>query len=137
MLLGGLLGYVGALIQHKLESIRQRKSEFRQEKMRIYSNVLTELSTLFMDSKDIVKEMTDPIYKKTFTLRLGRILGPARLIASENLKNYLRELFDKEVAWHNSLDTKDTTELDSLAEEATNARILVENEMRKELLLSK
>lgn len=44
-IVGGIIGYVGSIIQHNLETKRQRKSEIRQEKIRIYSKVLSELST--------------------------------------------------------------------------------------------
>lgn len=137
LFLGGLLASFGAILQHKLELRRLKTSELRQEKLRIYSNVLTELSSLFLDPKNIVNELSDPVLKHTFALRLGRVLGPARLVASDNLEEKLRDLYDKEVAWHDSLDKGDNDRKIRLAEEATSARILVGKEMRNELMLTK
>jgi hypothetical protein len=59
-ILGGLLGYVGAMFQHWLETKRQRTSDIRQEKMRVYSSVLTELGSLFLDPKELIIELADP-----------------------------------------------------------------------------
>jgi len=132
-LLGGLIGYVGAMFQHRLESKRQRISDIRQEKMRVYSTVLTELGSLFMDPRELINEISNPDFHKTFALRLGRILAPARLIASDKLETCLKDLYEKEVDWHNSFDKKDEKEKKRLADLATTARMLVETEMRKEL----
>lgn len=132
-ILGGLLGYIGALFQHRLESKRRRISEVRTEKMRVYSNVLTELSSLFVNPDKILNELADPIHKRFFALRLGRILGPARLIASEKLEKMLRDLYEKEIAWHDSLDSSDIKKQNELAEIATTVRLDVESEMRKEI----
>ncbi len=101
--------------------------------MRVYSSVLTELGSLFMDPKELISEISNPDLHKTFALRLGRILAPARLIASDKLEACLRDLYEKEVDWHNSFVKKDEEEKKRLAELATNARMLVEAEMRKEL----
>ncbi|EFK97922.1 hypothetical protein LDC_0018 [sediment metagenome] len=136
-ILGGLLGYIGALFQHRLESKRLKSSEVRQEKMRIYSNVLTELSSLFMNPEKLIDELSDPTHKRSFALRLGRILGPARLVASDKLEEMLRDLFDKEVAWHDSMESSDTEKQNELSQIATTARMNVEREMRKEIKAGK
>ena len=137
LLIGGIVGYVGALLQHTLESKRQRASEIRLEKMRIYSNVLTELGGLFIDSENLINDLSNPTYNLKFELRLGRILAPARLIASNKLEEKLRELYDKEVEWHKDLSSRKKKEnedkTDTLGNEATKVRMEVEKEMRNEL----
>jgi hypothetical protein len=74
-----------------------------------------------------------PHFPKTFALKLGRILAPARLIASDRLLTCLRDLFEKEIKWHDSFGKKDETENDRLGALATKARMLVETEIRREL----
>ncbi len=139
LLCGGILGYSGALLQHILESKRRRASEIRLEKMRIYSNVLTELSGVFITTETYVSDLLHPDFMFKLTNRLGRILGPARLIASDKLEVKLRDLYTKEVAWHqyrydNLTNSEDTREYENeLAEAATATRMNVEQEMRNEL----
>jgi hypothetical protein len=137
-IIGGLLGYVGALIQHKLESKRQRNSEIRQEKIKIYSTVLTEMSGLFIDTEKYVADSTRSDYKFKFGNRLGRILGPARLISSEKLETMPRDLYSDEVDWHDYMSNNPEVDekWEQLADKATNSRMNVEREMRKELLMN-
>jgi hypothetical protein len=136
---GCILGYSGALLQHLLESKRRKASEIRLEKMRIYSNVLTELSGVFVNTETYASDLSHSDFMFKLTNRLGRILGPARLIASDKLEAKLRNLYDKEVAWHqyrydNLTNPEDTREYENeLAEAATATRIDVEQEMRNEL----
>jgi hypothetical protein len=63
-------------------------------------------------------------------------LGPARLIASNELEDKLRDLYNKEIEWHKQLAKdwgKESTEEDKMfGDVATEARMAVEREMRKE-----
>lgn len=137
-LVGGILGYIGSIIQHNLETKRQRESEIRQEKIRIYSKVLTELSGLFIDAENYAVDSASTLYAFKFSIQLGRILGPARLIASEELENKLRDLYSDEVAWHDYMaeqkETKPDEKWTQLAETATRSRMQVETIMRKEII---
>lgn len=134
LILGAFGGYLGAMIQHSLELRRSRISEIRQEKIKIYSNVLYELSGLFIDPEKYSDNLKDSNYIFKFSNRLGRILGPARLIASNKLENKLRALYDDEVAWHKYMaQGKNSEESDRLGDIATKTRMETEQEMRKEL----
>lgn len=136
-IVGGIIGYVGSIIQHNLETKRQRKSEIRQEKIRIYSKVLIELSGLFIDAENYIVDSANPFYTFKFTNRLGRILGPARLIASDDLEKKLRDMYSDEVSWHKYMveykETKPDEKWIQLAEAATKSRMAVETKMRKEI----
>jgi len=90
-----------------------------------------------MNPEKLIDELSDPTHKRSFALRLGRILGPARLVASDKLEEMLRDLFDKEVAWHDSMESSDTEKQNELSQIATTARMNVEREMRKEIKAGK
>lgn len=68
---------------------------------------------------------------------MGRILGPARLVASEELVKELRDMYSDEVAWHKYMVEQRETESDEkwtlLDEAATKSRMAVETWMRKEI----
>jgi hypothetical protein len=112
LIVGGIIGYFGSLIQHSLELKRLRASELRQEKLKIYSSVLMELGGLFIDIESLLKESTTPLYNFKFSNRLGRILGPARLVASDILEEKLRILYEAEVKWHEYLSKYKGIDLD-------------------------
>ena len=133
LVLGGLIGYIGALINHKLESKRIKLSELRQEKLKIYSAVLSEMSASFMNSENILNEFKNPVNLTIFTMKLGKILAPARLIASKRLMELLRDLYEKEVAWYNLIINNNTTNYNEIANISLKARYIVEEEMRREL----
>ena len=137
LIAGGIIGYAGSIVQHFLESRRKRISEIRQEKIRVYSNVLSELGGLFLNPEKLSKDLVDPLYSFKFGNRLGRLLGPARLIASSPLDEKLRDLYSDETAFHDywSRNTKQgkNDEWNKLADKATASRKTVEQEMRKEL----
>jgi hypothetical protein len=137
LLVGGIIGYFGSIIQHSLELKRTRASELRQEKLKIYSHVLMELSGLFLDIDSFLNELSLPNYRFKFSNRLGRILGPARLIASDKLEMKLRDLYTAEVEWQEYLSKHEGIEVDEkgkkLGDAATKARTDVEQAMRLEL----
>lgn len=135
ILLGGVIGYIGAVIQHFLESSRRKKSEIRQEKIKIYSKVLGDLGSLFIDKETFRTDIQNTDHEFKFALDLGRILAPARLLASNKLEEKLRDLFDNEVKWHHYLcgKSRDDEAEKALAMLTTKVRMEVEKEMKKEI----
>lgn len=135
LILGAFLGYGGHFIQNILEATRQKNNSIRQEKIRIYSQVVSELGSLFLDKDSYKNELLSNDHLFKFSLNLGKILAPARLIASDNLEEKIRDLYDKEIDWHKSLfnSTSSEEEEEKLAAIATQARLEVEKEMRNEL----
>ncbi len=134
LLVGGLVGYGGSIIQNILELNRQKRSTIRQEKLKIYSQVVSELGSLFIDKDTLQQDILNKEHSLKFRLKLGKILAPARLIASDKLEEMLRDLFEKETEWHDYLCKNSNSENEErLGDIATKARIEVEKEMRNEL----
>ena len=147
IIIGGLLTIVGIMIgaisNHIFESRRRKTSELRQEKIKIYTNFLTEIP------KSIDKEYINRIYNKSLNKqseirmykielrnKYKRIFSPAMRIASDDLFDKLMILFHKHTEFITTLvDTKNKSDEDmkKLIEEASQALNIVEYEMRREL----
>ena len=135
VLVGGLIGYGSSVLQYVFALKRQKKEEIWKEKIRIYSKVLEELGKSFVDLDNFPNNLFDPVGKTMFNLRLGSILAPARLVASDELETELRNLYDEEVAWFENLNNKSVSENDKkfIADKSIEIRYKVEQLMRKEL----
>jgi len=130
-----LIGYGSSILQHIFAIRRQKKDEIWKEKIRIYSKVIEELGKSFLDLETFPNSFFNPIEKTKFTLRLGSILAPARLVASDELEAKLRDLFDEEIAWFDTFSNKNITENDKkeISDRSFTIRYKVEQVMRKEL----
>jgi hypothetical protein len=106
---GAMLGYFGFFLQHKLELNRKYKSEIRQEKIKIYSNVLSELNGGCIDIDKIrnLNKKKNHLDIMEFRFRLGRIIGPAKLIAPMQLNLCLDELMNLELQLYELLVSSD------------------------------
>lgn len=137
VILGAALGYFGAFIQYRLDIKKQRVSDLRLEKIKIYSNVISELSGLWTSTDELLNDLSDPVRKVIFRMRIGRLLGPARLIASQNLEEKIRELYEKLDEWFD--DTFDESNKEnkeggvSSSENLCSLQFIVESMMRKEI----
>jgi len=85
-----------------------------------------------------VTDSNRTFYSFKFGNRLGRILGPARLISSDKLESMLRDLYSDEVEWHDYMAKHPEVDekWEQLADKATRSRMKVEREMRIELLMN-
>ncbi len=136
ILLGGIVGYVGAILQHILETNRQIKNEIRKEKIKIYSKTLSQLNSgVAINPVDgMQEELSDPDYLHKFKLRLGYILSQARLIASCRLESELRKLYDLEIAWREEIMINPSSKkCQNLNHQTAQQVIKVESIMRKEI----
>jgi hypothetical protein len=135
VLVGGLIGYGSSILNYIFAIRKQRKDEIWKEKIRIYSKVIEELGKSFLDLEEFPNSYLSPIEKTKFILRLGSILAPARLVASDELEIELRGLFDEEVAWFDTISNKNISENDikEISERSIKIRYKVEQLMRKEL----
>jgi len=143
VIIGGLIAYFGSIINHALESRRNRKNDLRQEKIRIYSDVIKNIGSVFIDKDNLERNFKDPLYISKFSLWLGSVLAPARLVADKELNTLLRELFEAEVKCHKKLfekkddeEKEDDEEKNDELNNAAKFRYMVESEMRKEITLS-
>ena len=135
VLLGGFIGYGSSILNHIFAIRKQKKDEIWKEKIRIYSKVIEELGKSFHELENFSNSDLSPVEKTKFTLRLGSILAPARLVASDELETKLRDLFEDEIAWFDTLGDKNITEKNKneISERLFKARYNVEKLMRKEL----
>ncbi len=136
MLLGGVIGYVSAFLQHVLETNRQIKNEIRKEKIKIYSKTLSQLNSGVAANpvEGMREELSDSDYLHKFRLRLGYILSQARLVASKELEFELRKLYDLEIMWREEIiSAPDSKKCWELNEQRVKQVIRIESIMRKEI----
>ncbi len=135
VLVGGLIGYGGTILNYIFSIKKQQKDEIWKEKIRIYSKVIEELGKSFIDLETFPDSYFSLIGKTKFAIRLGSILAPARLIASDELETELRELYEEEIAWVDTFHNEDTLEDDKkvISDRSIKIKYKVEQLMRKEL----
>ena len=135
VLVGGFIGYGGTILNYIFSLKKQHKDDIRKEKIRIYSKVLEELGKSFLDIETFPDVYYSSLGKTRFALRLGSTLAPARLVASDELEDKLRELYEEELAWFDTFNNESISENDKeiISERSIRIRYKVEQIMRKEL----
>jgi hypothetical protein len=115
---------VGAVLQYFFSKKQSKNQTLLGFKIKVYSNVLIKLNTVFQDGDATL--LTDPLFKEKVHFTMARTLTQARLLANPKLEKKLRDYYDCAIRYWTDKDKK-------CGDEMSNLVIEIEQLMRKEI----
>jgi len=135
-LFGAIITLFFTWLKHYLEKSRNKSSEIRPVRIKIYSDVITEMGGVFTNPDKFETDIKDPNYLFKFENKLCRILAPAQLVSSDEVYKKIEDVYNNEIILHKYLFESQIIDKDyanKLENEATYSRRILVNAMRTEI----